>query len=720
MIFRRIAVVILILLCSSLVSAQRSSTEPERINTNVTLSGPRHPLTLQEIVSLREIADSQISPDGKMIAFLVKQAFLDLNHYRIALYVVKTSGDSPPAKLLEENGLSELQWSPDSRWITYVSSKSGSPQIWRIVPSGGNSEQISYHSGPLWGYKWSPSGSQIAFLSSPDIEPEECSKLEDAGVVYDDHKDSHRSLIFNSWIHPPVVIRLMDASSGQERSIGVPSVSSLSGILRITWSPDNQHLAVEYKPSNEPEQMFNYSDIGLLDIQTGRFQRLITWAGSDADVLWAPDGKSFVFISQGDIDPREHFYDISLSIFRYSLTGGHADRVGGGLPKDISIHSLWWTNRNGALYGLRSDVGNLYEFPLGSAGQMHKVVDTSDFLSGCSLNEARTIAACSIENPTVPPEIGLVDLKTGRTTRLTSLNPEYSNIELSEVSELRWKNKYGTQTNGYLIKPLHYQSGKRYPLALILYGFYWKFTAQAQWISSYPAQVFASHGIAVLLMNFPREGGWHYGDSKRAAFSQGYSPLSSIESAVDLLVKTGIADPDHKAILGWSFGSFLTEFTITHSHLFQVASAGEGGLNNAGQYWLLGSAAMRYYLEGFFGGPPYKETYKNYEEFSPALNADKVNIPILREYGPEVGFQSFEFYTALRYYGVPVEQVFYPKETHIFSQPRHRVSSMQRNLDWLEFWLKGHEDPDPAKADRYVRWRELRKLQEEKEKKAAQ
>lgn len=117
---------------------------------------------------------------------------------------------------------------------------------------------------------------------------------------------------------------------------------------------------------------------------------------------------------------------------------------------------------------------------------------------------------------------------------------------------------------------------------------------------------------------------------------------------------------------------------------------------------------MRYYLEGLFGGPPYGDSYKNYEVFSPALNAHRVRIPVLREYGPEVGFQSFEFYSALQRDGVPVEQVFYPRETHICSQPIHRFHSMQRNLDWFRFWLLGKEDSDPTKREQYQRWRAMK------------
>lgn len=60
----------------------------------------------------------------------------------------------------------------------------------------------------------------------------------------------------------------------------------------------------------------------------------------------------------------------------------------------------------------------------------------------------------------------------------------------------------------------------------------------------------------------------------------------------------------------------------------------------------------------------------------------------------------------------PVEMFIYPNEFHEKNQPKHRYEIYQRNVDWMKFWLKGEEDPDPTKAEQYQRWREMRKLQE--------
>ncbi|MBI5281107.1 MAG: S9 family peptidase [Candidatus Solibacter usitatus] len=301
-----------------------------------------------------------------------------------------------------------------------------------------------------------------------------------------------------------------------------------------------------------------------------------------------------------------------------------------------------------------------------------------------------------------------MDVEEGRAEVLTKLNPQFESIRLQGAEERTWRNRFGKETNGFLVLPPGYRKERRLPLLVIQYQFSNKFTTQAQWMTSYPVQHFAEAGFAVLLLNYPRELGWKPGDFAAAALSQAYNPLASMEAAAKGLVDEGIADPDRTGVLGWSFGAFLAEMAITQSNLFRAASAGEGGLNNAGQYWVTGSAAMQRYLDAFFGGPPFGEAYANYRRVAPALNADKVKAPLLREYGSDVGVQSLEFYMALRRLGKPVEQVIYPGAPHVFSLPSHRKASMERNLDWFRFWLQGYEDQAPQKREQYERWRAMR------------
>ena len=691
------------LLCTCAFT-QNSDARPS-IQLNTSARKSTHPLTLEEIIALREITESQISPDGRTVAFIVTQASLALNDYRAALFVVQSSHDSDPVKLLEGKNLSNLRWTPDNQYISYLSTNSGSPQVWRVRPDRGKTEQVTTHVTGISQYEWSSDGQKMAFLSSGAVKPEEKADIEAQGIIYDDEKYSHRNLVSGSWVSKSTQLWIYSVAGKDERLWGneqtdVPSIS------RFVWSPDGEKIALEYRPSNKPQDL--NTDVGVLDLRAGKFSPVITWEGFDEGVSWSPDSRSLAFVSQGNIKQKELYYDARFSIYKVGLDFGEPIDIA-KLSNSYSLDSVRWSKDGASIFYEWDDRSRsaLYQIP-SDGGVARRVSESPDYLSSFSFDLDYSKASCVRQNPSMPPEIAVLDLKSGVPRTLTQLNPEYKDVNLGEVSELCWTNRYGNETNGFLIKPFGYVQGRRYPLLVILYGFSGKFISQAQWMSSYPAQPFTADGFAVLLMNYPLWKGWRYGDFKKGAFWQGYNPLASIEAGVQRVVDMGIADPQKKGIMGWSFGSFLTEFTITHSDLFEAASAGEGGLWNAGQYWLLGSASMRYILEGLFGGPPYRDTYQRYQEFSPALNAQRVRAPLLREYGSIMALQSLEFYTAMRRYGKPVEQVIYPDEPHIFSQPKHRLSSMQRNLDWFNFWLQGKEDSKSHKKEQYERWRKMR------------
>ena len=109
---------------------------------------------------------------------------------------------------------------------------------------------------------------------------------------------------------------------------------------------------------------------------------------------------------------------------------------------------------------------------------------------------------------------------------------------------------------------------------------------------------------------------------------------------------------------------------------------------------------------------PESKASPRWHELSAALNGDRVKAPLLINAADSEFRLGLQFYTSLKQLKKPVEMFIYPNEFHEKIQPKHRFEIYQRNVDWLRFWLKSEEDPDPAKAEQYARWRELRKLQE--------
>ena len=669
-----------------------------------------HPIGLRDVLALREITEQRISPDGRTVAFAIKEADLAANDYNSSLYVVATRGNAPPKLLLRAKSFSNVRWTPRGDAITYLSGAGKLSRVWKVVPNGGEPTTLFTHPESITQFEWSPDGNSLAFVSVEPVQEAETAAAAEKGVVYNDHLAfPFWDFVSRSWVKKPTRVWLRVHDKGfrklWEQEPSIYSFESFS-ISKLAWAPDAEKLAVVFNASaassKDAAVAFN-SGIGLISLQGGGLVPLPSTSAWQGEPSWSPDSQSIAFLSEVETQgkPRDGFRGTLL-----------VHRLGDDKPPfevtpnvEVSYGTqIWWSkDAQRLVLAMESrERSALHEVPAGG-GPIVQISRGGDHLSSFSLRADQATASCIVQGPMKAPEIGTLVPANGTMKTLTAVNAAFDHIGLGEVSRITWKNRYGWETNGFLIKPIGFREGSRYPFLLILYGFRGQFITQAEWITSYPAQVFAANGFAVLLMNQPKEYGWRYGNFEQFAFDRDYNALASIEAAVDAVVQMGVADPKRTGIMGWSYGSELTNLTLTHNKVFAAASASSGGANNPGEYWLSGQP-FQHYIEGTMGGSPYGEYDKRFDDLSTVRQAHRVSAPLLIESAAQEMLHSLEFYTALRRLDKPVELIIYPDEGHIYSQPKHRLASMERNLDWFSFWLLGRTDPDPGKREQYARW----------------
>jgi len=315
-----------------------------------------------------------------------------------------------------------------------------------------------------------------------------------------------------------------------------------------------------------------------------------------------------------------------------------------------------------------------------------------------------------------PPILVATDETTESSRVIWDPNPQLKGIDLGEVSVFKWKDTNGHDWAGGLYKPPDYTEGRRYPLVIQNHGFSESyFSASGGFPSAFAARELAGAGILVLqVQDCPFS----------VTVEEGPCNVAGYEAAVRQLAANGLVDQERVGIVGFSRTCYYVMEALTKSTLrFKAASITDGV--NAGYLQYITSAASGSdpYLrdaEGLNGVRPFGNGLQQWLKRSPEFNMDKVTTPLqVVALGRSDILFMWEPYAALRYLNKPVDLIVLTEGTHVLTNPAQRMVSQGGTVDWFRFWLKGEEDPDPAKSEQYARWRELRKLQEQNEKKPA-
>jgi dipeptidyl aminopeptidase/acylaminoacyl peptidase len=291
-------------------------------------------------------------------------------------------------------------------------------------------------------------------------------------------------------------------------------------------------------------------------------------------------------------------------------------------------------------------------------------------------------------------------------------NPQLTSIALGKASPYEWPDVNGATRRGILVLPSDYVPGRRYPLVIQTHGFEpKKFFTDGIYTTGSGGRALCSRGIIVLQTEQYSKTGDYRGDAE--------IEVEAFRSAIQKLSEDGLIDPKRVGVIGFSFTVYHALYVITHyPDLLAAASITAG---NDLSYWLYllwtDIPFAQEMAETANGGvkPFGKEGLSKWQDSAPGFNLDRVRAPLLiscLEKGTLVA--TWDIYGGLRTLKKPVDLVWLKSEDapHVLVQPRHRFLSQELAVDWFDFWLNGHEDPNPGKAGQYAKWRELRELKD--------
>jgi dipeptidyl aminopeptidase/acylaminoacyl peptidase len=301
--------------------------------------------------------------------------------------------------------------------------------------------------------------------------------------------------------------------------------------------------------------------------------------------------------------------------------------------------------------------------------------------------------------------------RRGTVSRVWDPNPQLAQVEIGKAEIYHWRDVSGRTWSGILVLPPLYDTGRRYPLVIQTHGYdAHSFFVDGAVTTGNGGRALAAKDIIVLQMGdrFPDI------DSPQEAPDQ----LAAFQSAIDLLVAQGMVDRSRVGIIGFSRTCFHVMYALTHApRLFRAATITDG-VNFGYVEYVLMNAEDRYQAEaeGLNGGSPFDDNLMQWIRDAPNFGLTNVKAPLLiSSFLKATLLSQWEIYSGLRRLNKPVEMLWWPSENtpHILVQPAQRYVSQQSAVDWFDFWLNDHKDPDPDKAKQYTGWEALRELENE-------
>ena len=639
-----------------------------------TPQSPTRAITPEDVLSIRELYEVALSPDGKRIAFAVTEPNdpAKPREPRVSnVWVVPADGSEPARPLLP--GLKNAatpNWSPDGRALAFLSDHEGNgTQVYLLREGETKAARLTDAPGGVERYRWSPDGKMIAFIApEPATAEEQAKKAAGRDVIEVDRNQKYSRL----WV--------TNISDGKAAQVTKQNFE----IRELAWSPAGDELALVTNTPNPAKIGPSNFSLVVVNRSTGEVARTLSNSPCSVNgvLRWSPDGRWVTFY---ECPPDNEKLDLTLAL---APARGGAARP---LMKDYqgTVLSLEWAPDSRSLLAQSIEgTSELIARVDAATGELHKITDVTQSQWGASFSTNGEAVAYLAQTPESGNDVWVKE-NNAPPRRLTDFNPQTKSWSFGKVSEVVWKNsKDGLTRKGVLITPPGYQEGRLYPTVVNTHpgdtAWWTGFHASKWWDWG---QLLASHGYVVFLPN--TRGVTGEGGAMHATNSHwGGMSFQDLMDGVDYLIGRKIADPNRLGIGGWSNGGFITEYTITRTTRFKAAVAQAGHSN---LYSLYGTSYLRDGLRNSSGASPYSNR-DWYDEHSPITFVKDCRTPTLLlhgEFDPGVPVgQAYEFYTGLKDAGVEAELVIYPRERHSIQEYWHRIDVQRRVLAWFDKHLK--------------------------------
>ena len=693
------------------------------IGAEAQTSQPRG-ITPEDYFAFEFVSDPQISPDGKLVAYVVTRIDRAQNRRHSSIWMVATDGSRAPWQFTTSPQSSNSpRWSPDGKSLAFLSSRPSDPsspptvptavpqasptpatgptpapaagatptdqtrsQIYVLSMSGGEARRITNLKNGVSTFRWSPDGTRLVAVSRigpSDSRPDSRDRSDVRHYKNISYKFNDTGWFDDRRTH----LWIVDIKSGAAKQITEGHDWNDSD---PQWSPDGRRIAfVSNRTGKEYDENRN-TDVWVISAEGGELTKISDHDEADSSPRWSPDGKTMAFT--GVIKQRDH-----PKIWLAPATGGAPSRLAAnGL--DLIPSGLEWSADGKSLHFEAGVKGETHQFRV-DLGKQSVVQVTSGprALRNVDFHWPSQTMVYMVNDFKHLDDLYVSDLNGKKERKLTTVNEAlWKQLRLAEVERFTYKSADEFDIDGFIVRPVGWEEGKKYPLILSIHGGPAAMYG-VDWFHEF--QGYAARGYAVLYTN-PR-GSTGYGQKfERAIVGEwGGKDYVDVMNGVDAaLKKYPWIDSERMGVTGGSYGGYLTNWIVGHTDRFKAAVTLRSVTNFVSDE---GTRDGAYGHTPDFGGDLF-EKFDLYWERSPLKYAKNVKTPTLILHSDN-DFrvpleQGEQWFRALRHFGATAEIVMFPRENHNLTrtgEPKHLVESLNWQLYWFDRFVLGKEDAIP-------------------------
>lgn len=658
-----------------------------------------HPFSVQDMLAMDRVSEPAVSPDGKLVAFTLRTTDLAANRGRTDVWLLDVATKGLRRLTTHEAGDSSPRWAPDGRTLYFLSTRSGSSQVWKLSLLGGEPEAVTKEPLDLEGFDLSPDGRTL--LLGMAVFPGK-SPAETKAALDDTEKSKASGMLFDR-----LFVRHWDTWSNGTRNhlfaFPLPSgpavdlmkgmdadcpTKPFGGMEDAAVSPDGTTVVFSAKDVGREEAWSTNFDLFVVPSNgSAPPRKLTTNPAWDAQPRFSPDGKTLGYLAMRRAGYEADQFRLVLRELATAKERTVELKAGDG-PRDDRSFSEWLFSADGRTVLATADhLGQKALFAVDlSTGKARVLVGEGTVVSPQNLPGGKVLYGMhSLLGPT---ELSAA-APGGKPEKLTGINDgKLAAARLGAPQQFSFEGAKGETVYGYLVEPADFDPARKYPVAFLVHGgpqgsfgndFHYRWNPQA----------YAGAGYAAVMIDF--HGSTGYGQAFTDAINGdwGGAPYEDLMKGLDhALAKFPFLDGTRVAALGASYGGYMINWMHGQTDRFRCFVVHDGNLDERMAYY---DTEELWFPEWEHGGVPWDEK-SGYGKHNPIDHVAKWKTPTLVVHGVKdfrvVYTQGLSTFTALQRKGIPSKLLVFPDENHWVLKPANSVLWHETVLGWLHEWTR--------------------------------